>query len=219
MRRIYSDAEAAYLAEERKRLGLLAHKLEDARKRREDKAKEFTREYKGVQMADLAPFLDVNHEDALANVETALEAAKPEQVNAASNPQVVNGESRKWLDSNKTNLGPAVPAHEALDLDALAALMAEAENRANAALERMRAANEAANQAADRANRKRTAAEADGKDAVGAADGIKQAHPHAARTYRQKYRQMTVARPPRRAQAKVDNLPSDQGLTDLRSTI
>lgn len=163
LRRIYSDAEAAYLVEERERLGLLAHKLEDARKRREDKAKEFTREYKGVQMADLAAFLNVNHEDALADVETALEAAKPEQVSAASNLQVVNGESRKWLDSNKTNLGPAVPAHEALDLDALAALMAEAENRVNAALERMRAANEAANQAADRANRKRTAAEADGK--------------------------------------------------------
>lgn len=163
LRRIYSDAEAAYLAEERDRLGLLANKLEDARKRREDKAKEFTREYKGVQMADLTPFLDVNPEDALANVETALEAAKPEQVNAASNLQVVNGESRKWLDTNKTNLGPALPAHEALDVDALAALMTEAENRVNAALERMRGANEAANQAADRANRKRTGAEADGK--------------------------------------------------------
>lgn len=163
LRRIYSDAEAAYLAKERERLGLLAHKLEDARKRREDKAKEFTREYKGVQMADLAPFLNVSHEDALANVETTLEAAKPEQVNAASNLQVVNGESRKWLDSNKTKLGPAVPAHEALDLDALAALIAKAENRVNAALERMRVANEAANLAADRASRKRTDAEGDEK--------------------------------------------------------
>ncbi|SDQ26713.1 hypothetical protein [Paraburkholderia tuberum] len=162
LRRIYRDAEAAYLAEEKDRLGLLAHKLEDARKRREDKAKEFTREFKGVQMADLRPFMDANHEEALANVATALEAAKPEQVNAASNLQVVNGESKKWFCSNKTNVGPVVPAHEALDLDALAALMAEAETRVNEALERMRTANEVANQAADRANRKRAAAEADG---------------------------------------------------------
>ena len=163
LRRIYSDAEAAYLAEERDRLGVLAHKLEDARKRRENKAKEFTREFKGVQMADLVPFLNMNHEEALANVETALEEAKPAQVNSASNLQVVNGESKKWFDSNKTDLGPAVPAHEALNLDALSALMAEAENRVNAALERMRVANDAANQAVDRANRKRAAAEADGK--------------------------------------------------------
>lgn len=163
LRRIYRDAEAAYLAEEKERLGLLAHKLEDARKRREDKAKEFTREYKGVQTADLAPFLDINHEEALVNVASALEAAKPEQVTAASNLQVVTNESRKWFDQNKTNLGPTVSAHEALDLDALAALMAKAEERVTAALERMRAANEAANQAADRASRKRAAAQADGK--------------------------------------------------------
>ena len=163
LRRIYRDAEVAYLAEEKERLGLLAHKLEDARKRREDKAKEFTREFKGVQMADLAPFLNVNHEEALANVKAALEAAKPEQVNAASNLQVVDGESKKWFNSNKTNLGPAVPAHEGLHLDALAAHMAEAENRVNEALDRMRAANDAANQAADRANRKSDAAEADSK--------------------------------------------------------
>ncbi|AXE92702.1 hypothetical protein [Paraburkholderia terricola] len=163
LRRIYRDAEAAYLAEEKERLGLLAHKLDDARKRRGDKAREFTREFKGVQMADLRPFLDVDHEEALASIATALEEAKPEQVNAASNLQVVNGESKKWFDLNKTNLGPAIPAHEALDLDALAALMAEAENRVTAALERMRAANEAANQAAERASRKHAAAEADGK--------------------------------------------------------
>lgn len=163
LRRIYRDAEAAYLAEEKERLGLLAHKLEDARKRREDKATEFTREFRGVQMVDLRPFMDANHEEALANATNALDAAKPEQVNAASNLQVVNGESRKWFDSNKTNVGPVVPAHEGLDLDALAALMAEAENRVNEALERMRRANEVANQAADRANRQHAAAEADGK--------------------------------------------------------
>ncbi|MFT3804041.1 MAG: hypothetical protein QM766_22840 [Burkholderiaceae bacterium] len=163
LRRIYRDAEATYLVEEKERLGLLAHKLEDARKRREDKAKEFTREFKGVQMADLAPFLDVNYEEALTNVASTLEVAKPEQVSAASNLQILSGESKKWFDSNKTNLGPEVPAHETLDLDSLANLMAEAENHVNAALERMRTANDAASQAADRASRKRTAAEADEK--------------------------------------------------------
>ncbi|MGI4794580.1 MAG: hypothetical protein ACRYG8_10985 [Janthinobacterium lividum] len=163
LRRIYHDAEATYRAREQERLGLLAHKLEDARKRRKDKAKEFTREFKGVQMADLAPFLDVNQEAALASIKTALEVAKPGQVTAASNLQVVNGESRKWFDSNKHNLGPAEPDREALDLDALAALMTDAEGRVVAALERMRAANEAAHQAADRAHRKRVAAEADEK--------------------------------------------------------
>jgi hypothetical protein len=163
LRRIYSDAEAAYLAEEKERLGLLAHKLDDARKRREAKAREFTREFPGVETANLRPFLDVHHEAALASIAVALEEARSEQVNAASNLQVLNGESRKWLNSNKTNLGPAVPAHETLDLDALVALMAEAEDRVTAALERMRAANEAANQAADRAGRKHAAAEADGK--------------------------------------------------------
>lgn len=163
LRRIYRDAEAAYHAQEQERLGLLAHKLDDARKRRADKAKEFTREFKGVQMADIAPFLSLNHEEALAGVKAALEEARPGQVNAASNLQVVNGESKKWFDSNKQNLGSAEPAHDALDLDALAALVIDAEGRVIAALERMRTANEAANQAADRANRKRQAAQADEK--------------------------------------------------------
>ncbi|WP_322060280.1 hypothetical protein [Paraburkholderia sp. J63] len=163
LRRIYRDAEATYLATEKERLGLLAHKLDDARRRREDKAREFTREFKGLQMADLAPFLDVSHEEALANVAAALEAARPEQVTATSHLQVVSNESKKWFDQNKTNLGPTVPAHEPLDLDALAVLMVETESRVAAALERMRVANEAANQAAERANRKRAAAEDDGK--------------------------------------------------------
>ncbi|CAD7381856.1 coiled-coil domain-containing protein [Xanthomonas arboricola] len=163
LRRIYHDAEAAYRAQEQERLGLLAHKLDDARKRREDKAKEFTREFKGVQMVDIAPFLNVNHEEELAGAKAALEAAKPEQIAATSNLQIVSGESKKWFDSNKQYLGPAEPAHEALDLDALAALVTDAEGRVIAALERMRAANEAANQAADRASRKRLAAEADEK--------------------------------------------------------
>lgn len=163
LRHIYRDAEEAYLVEEKKRLGLLAHKLDDARKRREDKAKEFTRDFKGVQKSELHPYLDVNHDEALAEVAAALNEARPEQVEAISNLRFLNSESNKWFDANKTNLDTAVPAHESLDLDALSILIADAESRVNEALARMRRANEAASQAGDRAKAKLATAEADGR--------------------------------------------------------
>lgn len=163
LRRIYKDAEAAYRVEEGKRLGLLAIKLEDARKRREDKAKDFTRDFRGVHMPELRPFLDVNHDEALSKVASALDEAKPEQVNATSNLQVTSGESKKWFESNKSNLSPAVPAHEALELAELAKLIVEAEGRVDEALERMRQATSAANLAGERAKTKLAEAEADEK--------------------------------------------------------
>ncbi len=163
LRRIYKDAEVAYLAEEKQRLGVLAVQLEGARTRRDDKAKDFIRDFKGVQIEEMTPFLNVNHSEALAQTGAALSEAKPQLVEATSNLQVVSGDSKKWFESNKSNVDRPTVGHEAMELNALAVLIAEAEARVNDALDRMRRANDAANQAESRAKAKLSAAQADEK--------------------------------------------------------
>ena len=166
LRRIYSGAETNYDTEEQKRLGFLSTKIQGTRDRRTDKTTEFTRDFKQVQMSDLKPFLEVNHAQALEQVAADLDVAKPEQVTAESIWRNASEASSKWFSSNKTNIGPAVPAHEELDAEALGVLMAAADERITQAVARIERANTAANRAASLAKEKLTAAQADDSNAL-----------------------------------------------------
>ncbi|KAF5288745.1 hypothetical protein FQR65_LT20904 [Abscondita terminalis] len=112
VRRSLSRGRSRLRGQRTRALGLPATSCRISQAPRGPKPKSFTREFKRCfRRQTLGPSWDVNHEAALADVATALEAEQ-------------TGGKVAGLEQGRTR--PAVPAHEALDLDALAALTAEA---------------------------------------------------------------------------------------------
>lgn len=161
LRELYEDARANYQTEEKNRLGSLSERIQGVKEQRAGKAKEFTRDFAGVNMADLKPYLPLDHEAELRTTDEQLTAARKEQVEASGQSQSVGSESRKWYASNKQNIGTATSEFERHTAEELEPILEATKQKIDAAHARMRAANEEANRASDRARDKLRAAEAD----------------------------------------------------------
>lgn len=161
LRRLYEDAHANYLTEEKARLGSLSERIQGVKEQRVGKAKEFMRDFSGVNMTDLNPYLPLNHEAELTTTEQQLVEARKEQVEASGQYQSVSAESRKWHASNKQSIGTATSEFERHTAEELEPLIEDLKQKIDAANDRMRAANDEANRASNRAHEKLRAAESD----------------------------------------------------------
>jgi hypothetical protein len=161
LRELYEDALANYLTEEKSRLGSLSERIQGVKEQRVGKIKEFTRDYSGVSMADLKPYLPLDHEAGLRTVEQQLGEARREQVEASGQHQSLCAESRKWHASNKQNIGTATHEFERHTAEELESILEDLRQKIDAANDRMRLANEEANRASSRAQEKLREAESD----------------------------------------------------------
>lgn len=161
LRDLYEDARANYETEEKARLGSLSERIQGVKEQRVGKIKEFTRDFSGVNMADLKPYLPLDHEAELRTTEQQLVEARKEQVEASGQHQTVGSESRKWHASNKQNIGPATSEFERHTAEELESVLEGLKQKIDAANDRLRAANDEANRASDRAREKLRAAESD----------------------------------------------------------
>lgn len=161
LRDLYEDARANYQTEEKARLGSLSERIQGVKELRAGKTKEFTRDFSGVNMADLKPYLPLDHEAELRTTEQQLVEARREQVEASGQHQSVGSESRKWHASNKQNIGTATSEFERHTTEELEPILEGLKQKIDAANDRMRAANEEANRASDHAREKLRAAESD----------------------------------------------------------
>lgn len=160
LRRTYSDARTALRTEEEARLGLLSQQLEAARKQKAAKQREYDREYSGVNKAHIQPYAGKDYDALLVTfaadvVRTAADAEK-----AGNQEAVAASELREWHKKNRDVL-PAVPADEALELDALETQCFHASELASAAEQRQKKASFEADQAVKRANALKAQAAAD----------------------------------------------------------
>jgi hypothetical protein len=161
LRQLYADAFAVYQTEEKARLGSLHERIEGVNEQRLSKTGEFTREFSGVNMAELKPFLEVNHTAELATTQQQLQHARHEQVEASAQYTSVHRESQTWYGSNKQHLGQATSDFERLTPEELEPKLTALQRQVDAALERMRTATEEAEKAKSRAEEKQRNAEAD----------------------------------------------------------
>lgn len=161
LRELYDDARDNYETEEKARLGALSVRIQGVKEQRAGKTKDFTRDFSGVDMADLKPYLPLDHEAELRTTDQQLVEARKEQVEASGQHQSVGGESRKWHASNKQNIGTATSEFERHTAEELEPMLEGLKQKIDAANDRMRAANEEANRASDRAREKLRAAESD----------------------------------------------------------
>lgn len=161
LRDLYEDARANYQTEEKARLGSLSDRIQGVKEQRAGKTKEFTRDFSGVNMADLKPYLPLDHEAELRTTDAELGAARKEQVEASGQHQSLSGESRKWHASNKQNIGTATSEFERHTADELEPVLEALKKQIDAANDRLREASTEANRAADRAREKLRAAESD----------------------------------------------------------
>lgn len=161
LRELYEDARANYLTEEKERLGSLSERIQGVKEQRIDKAKEFTRDYSGVNMAELKSYLTLDHEAGLRTTEQQLVEARKEQVEASGLHQSLGAESRKWHAANKQNIGTATAEFERHTAEELEPLLENLSKKIDTANDRMRVANEEANRASSRAQEKLRAAESD----------------------------------------------------------
>jgi hypothetical protein len=161
LRALYEDARANYQTEEKNRLGSLSERIQGVKEQRTSKITEFTRDFSGVNMADLKRYLPLDHEAELRTTGQQTDNARKDQVDASGHHQSVSSEARKWHASNKQNIGTATSEFERHTAEELEPVLEGLGRKVDAANERMRAANEEAKRAADRAREKLRAAEAD----------------------------------------------------------
>jgi hypothetical protein len=161
LRELYEDALANYLTEEKARLGSLSERIQGVKEQRGGKIKEFTRDYSGVSVADLKPYLLLDHEAGLRTAEQQLGEARKEQVEASGQHQSLLTESRKWYSSNKQSIGTATSEFERQTAEELEFLLEDLRRKIDAANDRVRVANEEANRASSRAQEKLREAESD----------------------------------------------------------
>jgi len=161
LRALYGDARSNYETEEKARLGSLGERIQGVQEQRAGKTKEFTRDFAGVNMADLRSYLALDHEAELRAAEQLLGDARKEQVEASGQHQSVGSDSRKWHAANKQNIGTATSEFEPHTAEELEPVLERLKLNIDAANERMRAANQAANLASERAKDQLRAAESD----------------------------------------------------------
>lgn len=161
LRDLYEDARANYQTEEKARLGSLSERIQGVKEQRAGKTKEFTRDFSGVDMADLKPYLRLDHETELRTRDQQLVEARKEQVEASGQHQSVGSESRKWHASNKQSIGTATSEFERHNTEELEPILETLQKQIDAANDRLRNASAEANRASDRAREKLRAAESD----------------------------------------------------------
>ncbi|WP_211443006.1 coiled-coil domain-containing protein [Collimonas humicola] len=161
LRQLYEDAQANYLTEEKARLGSLSERIQGVKEQRLGKTKEFTRDFSGVNMADLKPYLSLNHEAELSKTEWQLVEARKEQVEASGKHQSLSTESRTWHASNKQSIGTATSEFERYTAEELGLLLEDLKQKIDKENDRMRVATEEANRASSRAQEKLREAESD----------------------------------------------------------
>ena len=161
LRDMYKDALDFYLTEEQNKLGLLSERMQSTQALRASKSVELVRDFPAVLAADLGPYVNLDHTVELESVALQLVTAKAEQLDAAAQFKVTNAESSKWHSTNKARIPTPVPGLEALEVQALAELMEQAEHNVDAALARMRTANEESTRAGSRASVKLAEAKQD----------------------------------------------------------
>jgi hypothetical protein len=161
LRQLYEDAHANYLTEEKARLGSLSERVHGLKEQRLGKTREFTRDFTGVSMADLKPYLLKNHDAELSIIEQQLIEAREKQVEVSGQHQFLSSESRKWHASNKQSISAATSEFERHTTEELELLLEDLKKQIDAANNRMRVANEEANRASSRVEEKLRAAKSD----------------------------------------------------------
>lgn len=161
LRQLYEDARANYLTEERDRLGTLSERIQGVKEQRLGKTKEFTRDFSGVNMAELKPYLSLNYEAELYTTEQQLVEARKEQVEVSGKHQSLSAESRKWHTSNKQSIGMATSEFERHTAEELEPFLEQLKQKIDKENDRMRVATEEANRASGRAQDKLHEAESD----------------------------------------------------------
>lgn len=161
LRDVYKDSLDNYQTEERLRLGSLSERINGVKNQRTSKAQEFTRDFSGVNMTELKPYLGLVYEEELRNNEQGLVQARKDQLGASTQHETLSMEARKWHGLNKTGIGSASSEFEGHSLAHLETLIETYRRQVDAANERMRAANEEASKAQGRAQAKEQAAELD----------------------------------------------------------
>lgn len=161
LRTFYKDAKDAFEAEETARLGLMKERIESARMMRESKAKEFTRDFKDVQLPQIKQYLQIEHGPALILEDAVLVNVKRVHGEASVASGIVSKESKTWHNSNRANIGPDIPSLEPLTVEALESRRSSLEAEVNVALDQMRIASAEAEKARDRAAEQLRCAEAD----------------------------------------------------------
>ncbi|WP_321912304.1 coiled-coil domain-containing protein [Burkholderia cepacia] len=161
LQQLYEDALSLYLTEEKARLGALSERIQGIKAQRAGKAQEFARDFGGVTMTELMPYLPLDHGPELAVTEQQLIGARQDHVTMAAQHQSLSSEVRKWHSLNKQNIGTATEGFEKHTVEELEPLLDELNIRIDAANVRMQAANDEANRAASRAQEKLQAAESD----------------------------------------------------------
>jgi hypothetical protein len=150
LRSAYEDALAVYKSKAEDKLGVLNAQMTAMRKHRDEKKAEYQREYRQVTKAQFTPYLNVEHDVLLPELQIKKEAAEREQREAERALGGVQSASNAWHGKNK-EVASATPAMEALDDVALAQARDEAERQAEAASGCQQRANEESNTAKGRA--------------------------------------------------------------------
>ncbi|WP_148714732.1 hypothetical protein [Chitinolyticbacter meiyuanensis] len=152
LRGTYSDTLTLYKTNEQDRLGVLAVQMSEARKRRDQKREEYTRDYPTIMRSHVEPYDGMDHSAMLPGLEAKHTQAMEEHVSAAAASGGAQTASTEWHRKNR-DIPAATPDIEALDDAALEGRRDEASALSEAAGKRQMEALGEADQARDRAKR------------------------------------------------------------------
>lgn len=124
LRVLYADAERAYEAEAKTRLGLLHEQQESTRQQLTVNRKKFSEDFPGVVMSDMAPYFGSDLASLLQTKRLELEQADRASRAAQSAHAVAENERSSYVRANKTTSTPSAEL-EALDDAALDARIDE----------------------------------------------------------------------------------------------
>lgn len=114
LRELYANAVKTFETQEKDRVGLLHQQLEYARTQYLEKTKAFTKNFAGVQLLDMAPYLNCNFDAVIPATVEEIDVADKASREADSALAVAKNQSKEFHKSNKPSYEPT---EEMLKLD------------------------------------------------------------------------------------------------------
>ncbi|WP_213959588.1 hypothetical protein [Variovorax sp. dw_954] len=121
LRLTYKDALDTFETDEKQRLGTLRETIRAARDTEANKKNEFQRDFLGVKLSDMQPFVNIEHETAIRQTESKLTLARTALTSAEADLKVEQGELRKFLQFKRELLDTASEALKKLSIEELQA--------------------------------------------------------------------------------------------------
>lgn len=120
LRELYSSAAQAFETQEKDRLGLLHQQLEHARTQCQEKTKAFTKNFPGVQLLNIAPFLKANFDELNSATQHEIDLADTASRAAESALAVAKNQAKEFHKANRPSYAPtpAMMAFGDADLNA-----------------------------------------------------------------------------------------------------